>query len=99
MSTPLDRRTFLQGSLASAAALAASRRASGAEGSELKAVHSEIDKHHDEAVQRLQQWIRQPSIAAENRGMTEGCELTMRFLRTPSNPASRRKRIVSSQPS
>jgi acetylornithine deacetylase/succinyl-diaminopimelate desuccinylase-like protein len=32
-------------------------------------------------VQRLQEWIRQPSIAAENRGMTEGCELTMRLLR------------------
>jgi acetylornithine deacetylase/succinyl-diaminopimelate desuccinylase-like protein len=32
-------------------------------------------------VQRLQEWIRQPSIAAENRGMNEGCELTMRMLR------------------
>jgi acetylornithine deacetylase/succinyl-diaminopimelate desuccinylase-like protein len=77
----MDRRAFLHGSLASAAALAASRRAGAAEGSELKAVHSEIDKHHDEAVQRLQEWIRQPSIAAENRGTSEGCELTMRYLR------------------
>src|SRR5262249_2289441 len=31
--------------------------------------------------QRLQHWIRQPSIAAENRGMTEGCDLTMQLLR------------------
>ena len=29
----------------------------------------------------LQDWIRQPSIAAENRGMTEGCDLMMRLLR------------------
>src|SRR5438876_8283149 len=29
----------------------------------------------------MQQWIRQPSIAAEKRGMDEGCDLTMRMLR------------------
>jgi acetylornithine deacetylase/succinyl-diaminopimelate desuccinylase-like protein len=29
----------------------------------------------------LQEWIHQPSIAAENRGVSEGCDLTMRFLR------------------
>ena len=74
------RRTFLQAS-ATAAALAATRRARAADASELNAVQAEIDKHHDEAVHRLQEWIRQPSIAAENRGMTEGCDLTMRFLR------------------
>jgi acetylornithine deacetylase/succinyl-diaminopimelate desuccinylase-like protein len=32
-------------------------------------------------VARLQTWIRQPSIAAENRGTNEGCELMMQFLR------------------
>src|ERR1700682_6179883 len=81
MSTSLDRRTFLQGAVAGAAALSSVRRAGGADASELKAVHSEIEKHHDEAVHRLQEWIRQPSIAAENRSMQEGCGLTMRFLR------------------
>jgi acetylornithine deacetylase/succinyl-diaminopimelate desuccinylase-like protein len=29
----------------------------------------------------LQQWIRQPSIAAENRGVSEGCELTIDLLK------------------
>lgn len=48
---------------------------------ELTPVWTQIEKHHDEAVQRLQEWIKQPSIAAENRGVTEGCDLTMRFLR------------------
>src|SRR5450755_4599715 len=81
MSASLDRRMFLQGAVAGAAALASARRAGGADASGLKAVHSEIEKHHDEAVHRLQEWIRQPSIAAENRGMQEGCDLTMRFLR------------------
>jgi acetylornithine deacetylase/succinyl-diaminopimelate desuccinylase-like protein len=48
---------------------------------EADAIRAEIDKRHDESVKRLQDWIRQPSIAAENRGMTEGCDLTMRMLR------------------
>src|SRR5256712_1811146 len=48
---------------------------------DLAPVFAQIAKRHEEAVERLQQWIRQPSIAAENRGMNEGCELTMRMLR------------------
>jgi len=44
-------------------------------------MRAEIEKRHDESVKRLQDWIRQPSIAAENRGMNEGCDLTMRMLR------------------
>ncbi len=45
------------------------------------ALRAEIAKRHDEGVKRLQEWIRQPSIAAENRGMQEGCDLLMRYLR------------------
>ena len=41
---------------------------------------AEADKRHGEAVARLQRWIRQPSIAAENRGMREGCELLLSLL-------------------
>lgn len=48
---------------------------------DLNPVFAEIEKRHDEAVQRLQAWIRQPSIAAENRGMEEGCRLMMQLLR------------------
>jgi acetylornithine deacetylase/succinyl-diaminopimelate desuccinylase-like protein len=75
-----SRRTFLQNTVAGAAALALPRWARAA-ASDLDAVRAEIEKRHDEAVQRLQEWIRQPSIAAENRGMTEGCDLMMRLLR------------------
>jgi acetylornithine deacetylase/succinyl-diaminopimelate desuccinylase-like protein len=45
------------------------------------AIRAEIEKRHDESVRRLQTWIKQPSIAAENRGMNEGCALLMDFLR------------------
>jgi len=76
----MDRRTFLQGTLAGAATLAIPHRAPAAE-ADLSPVWTQIEKHHDEAVQRLQEWIKQPSIAAENRGVHEGCDLTMRFLR------------------
>jgi acetylornithine deacetylase/succinyl-diaminopimelate desuccinylase-like protein len=76
----MDRRTFLQGTLAGAATLAIPHRGAADE-RELSPILAQIDKHHEEAVERLQEWIKQPSIAAENKGVNEGCELTMRFLR------------------
>src|SRR5205809_8029494 len=78
--TPMNRRTFLKGAAAGAAILAGPSPAWSAQ-SELDGIRAEIGKRHDEAVRRLQEWIRQPSIAAENRGVSEGCELTMRMLR------------------
>ncbi len=81
-----DRRTFLQSAVASAAALALPKwvraaAAPAASADEMDGIRAEIEKRHDEAVQRLQHWIQQPSIAAENRGMAEGCELTVNMLR------------------
>jgi acetylornithine deacetylase/succinyl-diaminopimelate desuccinylase-like protein len=74
---PMNRRRFL--TAAAAAAAISSRRALAAE--DLKPFEAEIARRHDENVTRLQNWIRQPAIAAENRGMTEGCDLMMRMLR------------------
>jgi len=76
----MDRRTFLQGALAGAATLAVPHQLH-ADQNDLAPIVAQIEKHHDDAVQRLQEWIKQPSIAAENRGVNEGCDLTMRFLR------------------
>src|SRR6201988_446044 len=76
-----DRRTFLQTPVAGAAALALPRWTRAAAASDLDPIFGEIEKRHDESLKRLQTWIHQPSIAAENRGMTEGCELTMQMLR------------------
>jgi acetylornithine deacetylase/succinyl-diaminopimelate desuccinylase-like protein len=79
----MDRRKFLHGAALTTAALALPRYSSAdqQDKQDISAINAEITKRHDESVQRLQQWIRQPSIAAENRGVNEGCELTMRFLR------------------
>src|SRR6059036_3828167 len=77
----MDRRVFLQDAAATAAAVALPGWARTNQPDDLAPIFAQIEKRHDEAVQRLQQWIRQPSIAAENRGVNEGCELTMRMLR------------------
>ena len=88
-----DRRSFLVGSAAGAAAMALPRWAHAdmlgssvglnlaAFQDDLAPIRAEITKRHDETVQRMQTWMKQPSIAAENRGMNEGCELTMQMLR------------------
>ena len=78
---PMNRRTFLQATAAGAASLALSQKPFAASSNpDLAVIQKEIEKHHDESVQRLQAWIRQPSIAAEHRGMDEGCDLAMRML-------------------
>src|SRR5437879_4783568 len=76
----IDRRAFLQ--------IATPAAPDGTLPRFIRSPHSDLapsagqsERRHDEAGQRPQQWIRQPSIAAENRGMNEGCELTMRLLR------------------
>jgi acetylornithine deacetylase/succinyl-diaminopimelate desuccinylase-like protein len=61
--------------------VATTRSAPGLLEGDLTAIRSEVAKRHDESIARLQHWIRNPSIAAENRGMNEGCELMMQMAR------------------
>ena len=74
-----SRRKFLGATATSAAALALPRVALAAD--PLAAIRAEVKKRHDEGVKRLQEWVKQPSIAAENRAMNEGCELMMQLAR------------------
>src|SRR2546421_12554847 len=76
--TTFSRRTVLRGSLAGAASLMLPRLARAAD---LAPVEREIQKRHGEAVQRLQEWIHQPTIAAEGVGGEEGVQLFIRMLR------------------
>jgi len=48
---------------------------------DLAAIDAAIAANHDEAVARLQNWIRLPSIAAEDRGFPEGPEYMAELLR------------------
>jgi len=75
----MKRRSFLQGAAAAGAVAMLPRRASAA--ADLKPIYDQVEKRHAEAIARLQEWIRQPTIAAESRGINEGRDLTMRLLR------------------
>ena len=55
------RRTLLRGSLAGAASLLLPR---GARAVDFGPVEREVQRRHGETVQRLQEWIHQPTIAA-----------------------------------
>jgi len=74
----LPRREFLG---AAAAALWPARGARADTTTDLKPILGEIEKRHDESLRRIQDWIKQPTIAAENKGINEGCDLMMKLLR------------------
>ncbi|MFL6439491.1 MAG: M20/M25/M40 family metallo-hydrolase [Terriglobales bacterium] len=76
----MNRREFVATAAMAAAGVTLPHSAQ-AQNSDLQPIWDQIGKLHDESVQRLQTWIRQPSIAAENRGMQEGCRLLMDMLR------------------
>ena len=74
-----SRRTFIGATATSAAALALPRL--GLARDPFATVRAEVQKRHDEGVRRLQDWVKQPSIAAENRAMNEGCQIMMDLAR------------------
>jgi acetylornithine deacetylase/succinyl-diaminopimelate desuccinylase-like protein len=76
----MNRRDFVKTAALGAASFTMVNH-THADDTELQPIWAQIEKRHDETVKRLQDWIRLPSIAAENRGMTEGCEMTMQLLR------------------
>jgi acetylornithine deacetylase/succinyl-diaminopimelate desuccinylase-like protein len=76
----MDRRTFIESMVAGAATLGWSPVARS-ESAALTPVRAQIEKQHGENVRRLQEWIHQPSIAAENNGVSEGCDLMIRLLK------------------
>jgi acetylornithine deacetylase/succinyl-diaminopimelate desuccinylase-like protein len=76
----MKRRDFLAGAAAATAAFSFSDLLS-AQADELAPVWREIERRHGENLALLQAWIRQATIAAENRGMEEGCAFAMEMLR------------------
>ena len=75
----ITRRDALGATATGLAALAFPRLAFGSD--DRSSVYAEIEKRHEEALRRLQDWIRVPSIAAENRASEEGCALMMQLAR------------------
>ena len=75
--TDLSRRSVLRGALAGAASLAMPTLAR----EDLAPIYDQIGKRHDEAVKRLQDWIRQPSIAAETSATKKAPSYMIALLR------------------
>lgn len=68
----LSRRDFVAASVATGATLIAADARAAAD---RNAIYKQVDQRQGEAVTRLQQWLKQPSIAAESLGMQEGCDM------------------------
>lgn len=52
-----------------------------AAGPDLKAIQAEVTRQHDASIKRLQDWIAEPAIAAENLNSREGAETMARLAR------------------
>lgn len=48
---------------------------------DLATIRAQVAKHHDEAVQRLRDWIAEPAIAAEDRNYPAGAETMAKLAR------------------
>src|SRR5436853_7897086 len=70
----VNRRDFLGGATAMAAAMAVGARYPFHEMSPKDEVIAQIALQHAQTVKMLQDWIAVPSIAAENRGYPKGAE-------------------------
>src|SRR5205809_1815058 len=69
-----NHRRSLVAAIALAAVIALTIDQSLRAADDLAQVKAEITKRHDEALKRLQDWIKLPSIAAENLNSAEGAE-------------------------
>jgi len=84
----LNRRDFVMGSTALGLVLAA--RQGFAANRQAIPVYREAERLHDEAVSRLQDWIRNPTIAAEGRNVEAGATYLMQLLRDAGFQDARR---------
>src|SRR5215207_7989583 len=76
----MNWRNFYITAIAAAAMLGWNEQARTAQ-DDLAEIKAQIAKQHGESVKRLQDWIHQVSIAAENRGYPEGVEYMIKLLR------------------
>ena len=75
----LDRRTLLQGAVASAALFGPA--AALAQSGEMAAIRKAVAAAHDDTVKRIQNWIATPTIAAEGRNIDGGANTMARLAR------------------
>src|SRR5882757_9333936 len=76
----MNWRNFFIAAITTALVFGWNQQAWTAEG-DFPEIKGEIAKRHDESIKRLQDWIAQISIAAENRGYPEGAEYMAKLAR------------------
>ncbi|MDP8912799.1 MAG: M20/M25/M40 family metallo-hydrolase [Pseudomonadota bacterium] len=74
-----DRRTLLKGAAAGTGLLAPG--ALFAQSNDVERIRAAVAAGHDAAIERLQEWIRNPTIAAEGRNVEGGADHMMRLAR------------------
>lgn len=80
-SVSFDRRLLLQGAAAGAVMMSQGGAAWAAPAGDIKAIRKAVETGHDEAVKRIQDWIANPSIAAENYRNKEGANYMMGLVK------------------
>jgi acetylornithine deacetylase/succinyl-diaminopimelate desuccinylase-like protein len=76
---PTGRRAFLQSAAAGAAFFAPG--VALAQSGDMDAIRAAVAAGHDDTVKRLQEWIRHPTIAAEQLNVDSGADYMMRLAR------------------
>src|SRR5215471_15376874 len=74
----LNRREVLAGTAGTIVSLTTG---SIAFAEDLTGIYRQVDLQFPKSVERLQEWIRQPSVSAQNVGIKECADLTMRMLK------------------
>src|SRR5438270_12260617 len=74
----MTRKAFFVAATAAATIFLSNQQALSAD--DLADIKEQITKQHDQSVNRLQDWIHQVSIAAENRGYPEGADYLIHLL-------------------
>ena len=74
----MTRKTFFIAAVTAATIFLSNQQAWCAD--DLTDIKEQITKQHDQSVKRLQDWIHQVSIAAENRGYPEGADYLIKLL-------------------
>src|SRR5436305_13730719 len=74
----MTRKAFFVAATAAATIFVSNQQAWSAD--DLADIKEQITKQHDQTVKRVQDWIHQISIAAENRGYPEGADYMIKLL-------------------
>jgi acetylornithine deacetylase/succinyl-diaminopimelate desuccinylase-like protein len=79
--TEISRRNVLGAATSAALVSCVPQRVGAASPADLLPLRREIERRHGESVQRLQEWLKQPCIAAENTGYETGVPFFEQLLR------------------